>query len=140
MIDFFSNNNFELENSTAIATWLGDLIEEEGKKEGDLEFIFCNDDYLLNINQEFLHHDTLTDIITFDNSLGNQLHGEIYISTERVLENSTQFNVTFIEELARVLAHGVLHLCGYKDKEEQEIEVMRERENYYLKRLALLSN
>ncbi len=135
MIDFYSENNFVLEQKEQLIDWLQGLIKEEQKEEGDLEFIFCSDDYLLGINVEFLQHDTLTDIITFDNSLGSQLHGEIYISTDRVQDNAKQFKVPFKEELARVLAHGVLHLCGYKDKSEKDVEKMREREEYYISKI-----
>ncbi len=140
MIDFFSENDFELANAEQLVMWLKGVIAEEGSEEGDISFVFCDDQYLLALNIEFLKHDTLTDIITFDNSLGRQLHGEIYISTERVTENAQIFDVSFSEELSRVLVHGVLHLCGYKDKSDEEEQEMRHKENYYLKKYATLSS
>lgn len=138
MIEFYSENDFELSHAKEYEDWLKSAIMEEGYEEGEISYIFCDDPYLLALNIEFLNHDTLTDIITFDNSLGKQLHGEIYISTERVKENAEDFQTSFTEELGRVLVHGVLHLCGYKDKLEDEERRMRHRENYYLKKLELL--
>lgn len=96
---------------------------------GDINFIFCDDDYLLKINKEYLDHDTLTDIITFDYSVGNELHADIFISEERVRDNAADFKVSFDEELMRVMAHGVLHLCGYKDKLSEEEKIMRKKED-----------
>ena len=97
--------------------------------EGAINYVFCDDKYLLKINQHFLNHDTYTDIISFDNSMGNELHGDIFISTERVRENAIIFEVSFEEELRRVLVHGVLHLCGYKDKTKEESDLMRSKED-----------
>ncbi|MDH7446323.1 rRNA maturation RNase YbeY [Aquimarina sp. 2201CG14-23] len=129
MINFFYESlEFEL-NEDRIISWLQEVILSEGKKEGDINFIFCNDEYLLKINQEFLAHDTYTDIISFDNSLGNELHGDVFISKERVDENAGVFNVSWEDELRRVIVHGVLHFCGYKDKTEDEDRMMREKEN-----------
>ena len=99
---------------------------------GAVNCIFCDDRYLHKLNVEFLKHDTYTDIITFDYSVGNELIGDVYISVERVKENAVTFNVTFENELKRVLIHGLLHLCGYKDKTVQEAEKMRAKENKYL--------
>lgn len=140
MIDCFSENDFKLENEHTFVQWLSEVISQEGCEEGEISFVFCDDPYLLALNQEFLNHDTLTDIITFDNSLGKQLHGEIYISTERVRENAEIFAVPFLEELSRVLVHGILHLCGYKDKTEDQEKEMRGKENYYLSKIGGLSN
>lgn len=139
MIDFFYENDFKLPKVNRYRGWLQDVIQEEGCDLGEINYIFCNDSYLLELNMEFLKHDTLTDIITFDNSLGKQLHGEIYISTERVKENSKEFQSSFQAELGRVLVHGILHLCGYKDKSEKEEKRMRAKENYYLDKLERLS-
>src|SRR5690606_18692821 len=104
------------------------VIASEEKKLEEICYIFCDDEYLLNLNEEFLQHDTYTDIITFDYSVGKILQGDIYISTERVKENSDEFNVSFEEELRRVIIHGVLHLCGYKDKTKEQSLLMRQKE------------
>ena len=113
------------------------LMKDEGKSFVSLDYIFCSDEYLLEINQNFLNHDDLTDIITFDLSDNKvNLKGEIYISVERVLDNSLLFNSTFRDELARVVFHGALHLCGYKDKSKKELVEIREKEDYYLGKFA----
>ena len=109
------------------------LFGQEKKALKRLDYIFCPDDYLLKINQEYLQHDSLTDIITFDLSDDQHvLRGEVYISIERVQENSLKFDVPFLTELHRVIFHGALHLCGYKDKKPGETKEMREKENKYL--------
>ena len=128
MIDFFSETDFEISQRKELSHWLSSIITNENKEEGDIGFVFCNDDELHRINKEFLKHDTLTDIITFDYSLGNELHGEIYISIERVKENAQEFKCDFMDELHRVMSHGILHLSGYKDKTKEESEVMRAKE------------
>lgn len=137
MIEFFSETNFELENEETISQWISAIILKEEHEEGDISFIFCDDDYLLKLNQDFLQHDTLTDIISFDNNLGKQLHGEIYISIDRVKENAKEFSVTFKEELHRIIIHGILHFCGYKDKSDKEAKQMRKGEDIALKKLLL---
>jgi len=129
MIDFSYQTDFKLNSETEISKWIGDIISEEGFAEGDISYVFCDDDFLLNINQEFLNHDTLTDIISFDYSLGKQIHGEIYISVERVSENAKSFDSEFIDELHRVIIHGILHYCGYKDKTTGTAKEMRLKEN-----------
>lgn len=133
MISFNYENDFELSNEDQIATWISKVILSENKKEGEINYIFCDDDYLLNLNEQYLDHDTLTDIISFDYSVGNEIHGDIFISTERVLENAADFNVSFQEELQRVLVHGVLHYCGYKDKSEDDEQLMRNKEDEKIK-------
>ena len=133
MISFNYENEFELSNEDQIATWISKVILSENKKEGEINYIFCDDDYLLNLNEKYLDHDTLTDIISFDYSVGNEIHGDIFISTERVLENAADFNVSFQEELQRVLVHGVLHYCGYKDKSEDDEQLMRNKEDEKIK-------
>ena len=112
--------------------WLNQVIFNENKLLGDITYIFCNDDYLLKKNIQFLNHNTLTDVITFDYCKGNSVSGDIFISIERVKENSENFKVDFLSELNRVLVHGLLHLLGYKDKTESEANLMRKKENYYL--------
>jgi probable rRNA maturation factor len=133
MISFNYENEFELQNEDQIVTWISTVILSENKKEGDINYIFCDDEYLLNLNEQYLDHDTLTDIISFDYSVGNELHGDIFISVERVRENAQDFNVTFEEELKRVLVHGVLHYCGYKDKSEEDEQLMRSKEDEKIK-------
>ena len=129
MINFNYESDFILENEEAIASWLSAVIVSEKKKEGEINYIFCDDDYLHKINLEYLNHDTLTDIISFDYTVGNELNGDIFISVERVQDNATDFNVSFEEELKRVLVHGVLHYCGYKDKDEESESLMRSKED-----------
>ena len=133
MISFNYENDFELANESEISTWLSNVIVSENKKEGDINYIFCDDEYLLEINQQYLDHDTLTDIISFDYCVGNELHGDIFISVERVLENALDFEVKFEEELLRVMAHGILHYCGYKDKSEVDEKLMRQKEEEKIK-------
>ena len=129
MIDFNYEVNFELSDIKYYSDWLSRVIVSESKLEGDLNYIFCDDEYLHKINLEYLSHDTLTDIISFDYSMGNELHGDIFVSIERVTENAVDFKTDFNEELKRVLVHGVLHYCGYKDKSEQEEIIMRSKED-----------
>lgn len=117
-----------------IKTWLKQLMEEEQQSLSVLDYVFCSDEYLLNINRQFLQHDYYTDIITFDLSepSASAIKGEIYISIDRVKENAMQQGVSFLQELLRVIAHGALHLCGYGDKKKSEITIMRAKEDYYL--------
>lgn len=129
MINFNYESDFNLENEEAIASWLSAVIVSEKKKEGEINYIFCDDDYLHKINLEYLNHDTLTDIISFDYTVGNELNGDIFISVERVQDNAADFNVSFEEELKRVLVHGVLHYCGYKDKDAESESLMRSKED-----------
>jgi probable rRNA maturation factor len=129
MINFNYETDFNLDNEEATAAWLGNVITSENKKEGEINYIFCDDVYLHKINLEYLDHDTLTDIISFDYSMGNELHGDIFVSIERVKDNATDFDVSFEEELKRVLVHGILHYCGYKDKGEAEEVLMRSKED-----------
>lgn len=140
MISFNYENDFNLDNEAEISSWISDVIVSENKKEGDINYIFCNDDFLLNINQQYLNHDTLTDIISFDYSVGNELHGDIFISTERVAENALDFGVSFSDELLRVLSHGVLHYCGYKDKSEADELLMRNKEDEKIKMFHVKHN
>ena len=133
MIDFNYESEFTLDNESLYSDWLSRVIVSENKKEGEINYIFCDDDYLHNINVEYLNHDTLTDIISFDYSLGNELNGDIFISIERVQDNALDFNVSFEEELKRVLAHGVLHYCGYKDKSDEDALLMRTKEEEKIK-------
>ena len=135
MISFSTETTFELPKSEAISIWLSSIILKEDYSEGEISIVFCNDDYLHKLNMEFLNHDTLTDVISFDYSIGNQVHGEIFISVDRVKENATEFNQAFQTELSRVMAHGILHFCGYKDKTDSESYLMRTKEAFYLQQL-----
>ncbi|MEM7186029.1 MAG: rRNA maturation RNase YbeY [Bacteroidota bacterium] len=132
MIEFHSQNTFELSNPKEVTNWIEELISNEGFVVGDISYVFCDDSFLLNINQEFLDHDTYTDIISFNYSLGKELAGEIYVSTDRVLENANTFGASFESELHRVIAHGVLHFCGYEDGSEEQKVLMRKKEEEYL--------
>jgi len=116
-------------NRDVIENWLYKVIQSEQKSVGQITYVFCNDQYLLDINQRFLNHDTYTDIITFDNTIGDAIGGDIFISSDRVMENASSFKVSFEEELLRVLVHGVLHLCGFKDKSDVDSKLMRAKEN-----------
>ncbi len=129
MISFNYETDFELGNEQQYEAWLGRVIESENKTEGEINYIFCDDEYLLQKNIEFLNHDTLTDIISFDYTMGNLISGDIFISVERVKDNAADFNVIFEEELKRVMVHGILHYCGYKDKTEEESTLMRQKED-----------
>jgi probable rRNA maturation factor len=113
---------------------ISNLLLEESKSQGDITFIFCNDDYLLEVNKQYLNHDYYTDIITFDYCVGNLVSGDLFISIDRVEENAKDFGVRADQELWRVVYHGILHLCGYKDKSDEDILVMRMKEQYYLDR------
>ena len=129
MISFNYELEFILQDESLYAEWISQVIRSESKKEGDINYVFCDDDYILQINQQYLNHDYYTDIISFDYCVGNELHGDIFISIDRVRENAADYNVSFDEELKRVLIHGVLHYCGYKDKTEDEELLMRSKEN-----------
>lgn len=129
MINFNYETDFSLDNETLYSDWLSSVIVSENKKEGEINYIFCDDEYLHKINVEYLEHDDLTDIISFDYSVGKELHGDIFISVERVRENAADFRVSFDEELKRVMAHGVLHYSGYKDKSEDDALLMRQKED-----------
>jgi probable rRNA maturation factor len=128
MINFNYESDFTLDNEGAIASWISNVLVSENKNEGEINYIFCDDDYLHKINLEYLNHDTLTDIISFDYTMGNEVSGDIFVSIERVIDNAKDYNTDFNEELKRVLVHGVLHYCGYKDKSEEEEAVMRSKE------------
>ena len=128
MILFFSEIKFKLQQKRTIKNWLIEVAIQEKKKIGDLNIIFYNNKQLLEINKQYLNHETLTDIITFDYSESELLIGDIFISVERVKENAQKFNVSFEEELRRVMAHGILHLCGYKDKNNNEKKLMKQKE------------
>ena len=115
--------------------WIEGIVLSENKSLGNIVFVFCNDQFLLEKNIKYLNHNTLTDVISFDYSTKNKIHGDILISVERVKENARLYNQKFSTELNRVMAHGLLHLLGYKDKSEEDAKIMRSKENYYLSKL-----
>ena len=133
-ITFFEEGiSYKLKNKTAVRKWLTDTIVAEGFKLNELNYIFCSDEYLLQINQQYLDHDTYTDIITFDNSEEEGIIvGDIFISIERIKENAAKFSVTEAQELHRVMVHGALHLLGYKDKSATDKKKMTLKEDHYL--------
>lgn len=117
------------------SNWIKHTIQAEGKRVGDISFIFCSDSYLLEVNKSYLNHDYFTDIITFDYVEGFLVSGDIFISVDRVLDNSIEFKTIFEDELNRILIHGILHLLGYKDKDKKDKILMTEKEDLYLKLL-----
>ena len=119
-----------------LTSWLSVVCVEEGRVLDEVNLIFCSDEYLLKMNIEYLQHDYYTDIISFDYCESNRILGDLFISKDRVLDNADQNNVTFDLELQRVIVHGVLHLCGYKDKSEDEEKLMRSKEDYYLSKIV----
>ena len=132
MIQFFFQYIDKITIDSTLAVWLEDIILTEGKKPGDINYIFCDDEYLLQVNKEYLHHDYYTDIITFDYVKGKTISGDIFVSLPRIFDNAETLSKDFDSEFFRVLAHGILHLCGYKDKTDEEISEMRNKEDYYL--------
>ncbi len=130
------NIKFKLKGGPKIKTWIKKIIELEKKQLGQLNFVFTSDEELLKVNQQFLKHNTYTDIITFDYCEGKKINGDIIISIERVGENATKLETEFDEEIKRVIIHGVLHLCGYKDKSKADSELMRKKENWALGKFA----
>lgn len=136
-INFFEEEiDFKLKNKKNLRNWLEQAIIAENHILKEINFIFCTDEYLLKINQEFLQHDTYTDIITFDNS-EKEIAGDIFISVERVAENALTYQISILQELYRVLIHGTLHLLGYKDKSPKDKKLMTDKENFYLEKLVI---
>ena len=134
MIQFCTEDiTFSLKEKLKHKAWLNEVAKQEGKKILELTYVFCSDEYLLQINQEYLNHDTLTDIVTFDNSEDpKKIEGDIFISIERVKENGEKLGTTDTE-LKRVMVHGLLHLLGYKDKKKEDKALMTEKEDLYIK-------
>jgi len=131
---FFPYKSISLRSRAELKLFIAEILRKEGRKLSNLTYVFCDDDYLLNINRQHLKHDFYTDIITFDLSETNKLiTGEIYISTDRVRDNALQLSTSLNEELHRVIFHGALHLCGYRDKTREEERQMRQKEDFYLK-------
>ena len=129
MIDIAYESTPDLNlSSESLSKWISTVIEKENLVMSDIALIFCDDEYLLKVNQEYLEHDFYTDIITFDYCSDNLVSGDLFISVERVIENAQQYEVTFEHELNRVIIHGVLHLCGFKDKSPKDEKMMRQKE------------
>jgi probable rRNA maturation factor len=124
--------SYALEHEDALKSWFDKTCVDEGQSLGEVNFIFCSDEYLHKMNVEYLQHDTYTDIITFDYSTEEEIAGDIFVSIDRVNENASQFEVQQIQELHRVLIHGILHLLGYKDKSTDDQRQMTEKEDFYL--------
>lgn len=137
MIIWNYETSFKLKDESILENWIEKVVLEGGFEMGEVNYIFCDDAYLLRLNVEFLQHDTLTDIISFDNSLGKLIGGDIFISVERVADNAIEYKVTFEEEIQRVMIHGVLHYMGFKDKSDSDKSKMRIAEN---EALLLLNN
>jgi rRNA maturation RNase YbeY len=133
-MNFFEEDiNYQLANTELVRKWVTDVVSDHQKSLGECNIIFCSDKYLHELNLQYLQHDTLTDIITFDySSESSCLEGDIFISIERVAENAESYSPSFETELHRVIIHGFLHLLGYKDKSEEEQRLMREKEDFYL--------
>lgn len=132
MIQFFFEDIDKIEIEANLSNRLEDIILSEGKKPGEINYIFCDDEYLLKVNREYLKHDYYTDVITFDYVKGKTISGDIFVSLPRIFDNAETLSKDFESEFFRVLAHGLLHLCGYKDKTDEEIAEMRSKEDYYL--------
>jgi probable rRNA maturation factor len=137
MITFNYETNFKLEDEKSLENWIQKVILNHDCEEGEVNYIFCDDIYLHKLNVEFLQHDTLTDIISFDNTIGKLINGDVFISVDRVADNAKDFKVSFREELERVMIHGVLHYLGFKDKTEEDQKEMTLQEN---KALFILNN
>src|SRR5437879_11677107 len=129
---FYEEVDFKITHPTKVRQWIFASAKREKKQLLDINYVFCSDQYLLGLNKEYLNHRTLTDIITFDNSEGGSISAELYISIERVYENASNYHSEIMDELHRVMIHGVLHLCGYKDKKPSEKTLMRKKEDAYL--------
>jgi len=139
-IHFFEEDiTYKLKKKTLVKQWITETILAEGFRLKELNYIFCSDAYLLQINQQYLNHDTYTDIITFDNSETEKvITGDIFISIERIRENAAKYNITEADELHRVIIHGALHLLGYKDKTAVTKQKMTEKEDFYLNKRSFI--
>ena len=131
-IEFHYQHDFEIEDEAGYGSWIERAVGERNFLLGTLTYVFMSDDELLEMNRKYLNHDTFTDIITFDYSEGNTISGDIFISSDRVKENAERYGVNEASEMRRVMAHGALHLMGYKDKTEEEKRLMREEENRFM--------
>jgi len=135
VIEFVEETETSIQNFDSISSWLIKVIQEEGKFTGVITYVFMDDESLLKYNIQYLDHDFYTDVITFDDSTFPEINGDILVSVDRIIDNAKQLATDFNEEFLRVLVHGVLHLCGYKDKSESEEKLMRQKEAYYLNKV-----
>lgn len=135
MINFFTETEFELQEKDFYKDWLFACVDNYGYSIGEINYIFCDDEYLLDINRKHLQHDYYTDIITFDYTEGKVLYGDLFISVDRIADNAYEFNTSFENELARVMIHGLLHMMGLKDKTEEDQKEMRQAEDNCLQLL-----
>lgn len=133
MIEFHFELDFQLIDEPKYSDWVNRILTSEGFVAGQIDYIFCADEYLLEINKKYLNHDTLTDIITFDYTKGVVVSGDIFVSVDRVKDNAQRFDVGFNNELLRVMSHGLLHLMGYGDKKDEEVVIMRSKEDQKIK-------
>ena len=140
MIELFYECDFNISEENKYVDWIGRVLKSEDAKTGVINYIFCDDDYLIEINRSYLNHDTFTDIITFDYSDKDEVHGDIFISGERVRENALAYKVAFEVELLRVMAHGLLHLVKYNDKSPEETDLMRRKEDEKIKMFHVEQN
>lgn len=131
--------NYVLVSKQKIRSWLLQVIDQEQKELGTVSYIFCSDNYLLTMNRQYLKASYFTDVITFDYTEGVFISGDVFISIDRVKENAKLYQQKYFQEMLRVILHGILHLCGYKDKTSQEIKQMREKEDYYLQKFDLVN-
>jgi len=139
-IHFYNEDvKYQLVSARKIRSWLSSAIEEEKKTAGEISCIFCSEDYLLKLNSKYLNASYLTDVITFDYTENDVISGDIFISIDRVKENAKLYKQPCPQELRRVMLHGILHLCGYKDKTEEETQQMREKEDYYLQKFDAIN-
>ena len=129
---YFEDTDFVFRARTLNNRWLRLVAKSEIRRIGDISIIFCSDNYILDVNQKYLQHDYFTDIITFDYCEGDRLSGDLFISVDSVCENALEYGTDFSDELNRVIVHGILHLIGYDDHSDKDIEQMRSKENYYL--------
>lgn len=135
---FFEDTDFQFKSKNLTKQWLKLVAESEIRRLGDINIIFCSDNYILDVNQRYLNHDYFTDIITFDYCEGEKLNGDLFISIDSVRENSIEYGTEFNDELNRVIVHGILHLIGYDDHTDEDISLMRKKEDYYLSLRDLL--
>jgi len=133
MIAFHFKSELVIQKKADYADWINRVVDSEGFSVGQIDYIFCTDDYLLKLNKDYLNHDTFTDIITFDYTEGKIISGDIFISTDRVQDNAKKFDVEFSNELRRVMIHGILHLAGFGDKSKEEKDIMRLKEDEKIK-------
>jgi len=133
MIAFHFKSELVIQKKADYADWINRVVDSEGFSVGQIDYIFCTDDYLLKLNKDYLNHDTFTDIITFDYRDGSIISGDIFISTDRVQDNAKKFDVEFSNELRRVMIHGILHLAGFGDKSKEEKDIMRLKEDEKIK-------